>query len=1398
MHHNFNAKRISKGISQLVRINKMMNINHSLKNKSNNIINIYSTLTPKEAINSKAKNLLISPNIKSPKESIKPSKTTMLKNNSKNKIKNDISNEGTKKNIQNIQLNNKGSLSTTNLKTNYGFFKTKKIKTTKSLLNKLNRFGKSIKMNIKLPKQYIFKNKFNNSKSKEKVISSILEEKTKNNNNNHINIFRKSMSHNKMIFPNMNENNMEKIKEEFEYTGSEPNSIKKSLDKYSENNKNIRKKEIKKAIKQLLTVNTDFDIGTFNKIKFNFNHWTNNNNLSKENIKRELINFSSRKNSKININNENNTMKDNFNSENSLKNNKIKMNNGIKNNNNVISNLTRLNMIHNSINNTVRINSGSKSKNKIKNVQIKNKYKQDSKLNNRNKNIEDKSHIIKPQFKSPQHIVDKSNNIIVLYSNDAKSKSKSKNKNTKSKTVNKNININININDIKTTNININNININNDMRKQIIDENINPVTNININNINSKLNNVINYITNFNSTNLNNFIKSNKGNNINSNNKSNNNNDSSKTYKNAKSAKNIINKGLNLKNILNLQPKKNISNINNNFFDVLNSNNNLIQNTIEKKDQRQNYFSPDNNRLSMFTTSNNFKSNKNILENKNQIELIKNIKDKKLSKNIRNNIINNIIKVEEVISQKNKTIKKILSSSYSQKNELNANQKIKVRLKNQEQNINQNIEVKEEQNNNDLKIINELSNENKASNKHINKFKLGSISTNDIINKVNEIKNIKKSKIQKYYEKLKSNEPVKPYKVIKYFYKYLKANELEELKKLQKKKGMVYYIGEILQRINKNEKTHIIIFNTTDNIKNIITKDNIMNDNMPKIHCISCHNLDSKNSKDFYKFYQRIKNINPNIDGKFKFNDRQGYYSFKKGYHLNYRYEIIGLLGKGTFGEAVQCYDHKNKEIVCIKIINARKEFQTQAMVEIKILTSISLNDAENESGNVKFYQYFNFRSHICLVFELLGQNLFESLQLNNFNGLDLSMIKCYTTELLFSLMFLRKLKIIHCDLKPENILLVPKTKNKIKIIDFGSSCFEYEITYTYIQSRFYRAPEVILDLGYGYEIDIWSMGCILCELYTGNPIFPGSDEMEQINYIMKCLGPPDDSFKESSFKARFLFDSEINQGYEEFENQKKYSKKEVKNNLKKYLGYYNNPGFKPKEENPQFTNFIDFISRCLEWDPKKRLTPEEGLMHPFIIEDYTEEQINYHKNKIIKIKNKISNNEIFTSRQNEKIKELSISSINNLDNVSKNNSKYEEQKQPHNLKKNKSFIRPPLNLSFLKNDKDNDINSVKEGKNKINLEINNINIYTNSNAELNKNNPKRKNHSINKYRHYSTNENKIYNIKKFDLNRKKPKKNNILSIIANIDFNLKKIIKREKDKNLVKKDTNFKYKKK
>ena len=287
--------------------------------------------------------------------------------------------------------------------------------------------------------------------------------------------------------------------------------------------------------------------------------------------------------------------------------------------------------------------------------------------------------------------------------------------------------------------------------------------------------------------------------------------------------------------------------------------------------------------------------------------------------------------------------------------------------------------------------------------------------------------------------------------------------------------------------------------------------------------------------------------------------------------------------------------------------MINSQQKFQNQAKIEIKILSAISSNDINNDSNNVKFYNYFIFREHICLVFELLGKNLYEYLQLNNFVGLDLSLIKNYTIQILFSLLFLRNINIIHCDLKPENILIFPSNPNQIKVIDFGSSCFEAERLYLYIQSRFYRAPEVILDLGYDYEIDMWSLGCILYELYTGTPLFPGINEMEQIYLIMEKLGTPPNFLIENSPKSGIFFDNNLRPFLinDEEGNIIKPGSKKIKDLLK---------------DSPE--TFIDFINKCLLWNPLERLTPDKALLHPFIIENMNTAELYKHKLKVKHIK--------------------------------------------------------------------------------------------------------------------------------------------------------------------------------
>lgn len=150
-------------------------------------------------------------------------------------------------------------------------------------------------------------------------------------------------------------------------------------------------------------------------------------------------------------------------------------------------------------------------------------------------------------------------------------------------------------------------------------------------------------------------------------------------------------------------------------------------------------------------------------------------------------------------------------------------------------------------------------------------------------------------------------------------------------------------------------------------------------------------------------------------------------------------------------------------------------------------------------------------FRNHLCVSFELLSINLYDFLKQGDFKGLSISLIRRIGIQILYALNFIQSEDIIHCDLKPENVILKNKNKSGIKVIDFGSSCFIDKRVYTYIQSRFYRAPEIILGVPYTNSIDLWSFGCILAELYTGYPLFPGENEQEQIGYISEILGVPD-----------------------------------------------------------------------------------------------------------------------------------------------------------------------------------------------------------------------------------------------------------------------------------------------
>ena len=323
-------------------------------------------------------------------------------------------------------------------------------------------------------------------------------------------------------------------------------------------------------------------------------------------------------------------------------------------------------------------------------------------------------------------------------------------------------------------------------------------------------------------------------------------------------------------------------------------------------------------------------------------------------------------------------------------------------------------------------------------------------------------------------------------------------------------------------------------------------------------------------------------------------YDDDKADYKVVEGDQIAYRYEVLGTLGKGSFGQVIKCKDHKRSELVALKIIRNKQRFHVQGAVEVRVLETLRDNDPEDSMGVVRMKSYMVFRKHICVTFELLSLNLYEFLQINGFQGLSLALIRRFAVQLLITLGYSRENRVIHCDLKPENVLLRQPNRSGIKVIDFGSSCFENSRVYTYIQSRFYRAPEIILGIAYTPAIDMWSLGCILAELFTGYPLFPGESEKEQLALIMEVIGMPPKAVLSQGSRTKLFFTDDL----------KPISAVSSK-------GVQRIPGSKTLEQSIRCEDklFVDFLKGCFEWNKETRMTPIEGLQHPWTVEGMMKE---------------------------------------------------------------------------------------------------------------------------------------------------------------------------------------------
>ncbi|MBW0494834.1 hypothetical protein O181_034549 [Austropuccinia psidii MF-1] len=351
----------------------------------------------------------------------------------------------------------------------------------------------------------------------------------------------------------------------------------------------------------------------------------------------------------------------------------------------------------------------------------------------------------------------------------------------------------------------------------------------------------------------------------------------------------------------------------------------------------------------------------------------------------------------------------------------------------------------------------------------------------------------------------------------------------------------------------------------------------------------------------------------------KLPIDDKEGHYIVRPDDLLgNHRYQVIKLLGQGTFGKVVQATDlhspidccGRRKE-VAVKVIRAVQKYRDASKIEIKVLNLLRERDPDNVNKCIHLLDVFDYCNHICIVTELLSLSVFDFLKENQYSPFPASHIQSFARQLLSSVAFLHELRLIHTDLKPENILLLDSSaaiipakrgsnKSKkilrcsdIRLIDFGSATFEDEYHASVVSTRHYRAPEIILNMPWSFPCDVWSIGCILVEFFTGEALFQTHENLEHLAMMEAVFGPMPEPFARKAARNRTeWFSKSYRLDYPQ-SNTSRQSRKFVR--AMRHL----------EDIIPQTSivnaRFKDLLSKLLEWEPHKRITVRDALKHSY-----------------------------------------------------------------------------------------------------------------------------------------------------------------------------------------------------